>query len=460
MTIHAALGDGALQMSFATGIAAQGVHVDGAPLAELPEWQDFLPAFLAEEEEAEEDSGTPEAEEAPTRFRQGFPGRAARHLGPRAGPSHRHRRQRAGQRDDDPVHLARCQGLRGGGRLPALRRHFPDQRNRREGQHLCRDTCLGRRGPARGGGVAGRTTSPASRRSRARNMTGRRPRRPRRQRPRPGRRPLQGIRSPRRPERRRPGRAWISRSPPNPMPGRTEKLPAGPVAGMRRPGRTGPRMRGKRTGLPAMPPPCRFFPPTGRSRRSAAISSRSTGPSRRTSSPTATRSASASRPAPRCSRPARTSLVNDFNAWELGFQYDLIIVGGNMIDATIIKQMNILLDSDRFEVQIPAEASGGTIGRRRRGAQRGPAGGSRRRDGRDAAGRHGHDRAAGAVRSHEHCVEGGDHARQVHGGGGGGRRERRRDRVADDWNARAAGDGLACCRRPMECRPRRGPVPR
>lgn len=44
--------------------------------------------------------------------------------------------------------------------------------------------------------------------------------------------------------------------------------------------------------------------------------------------------------------------LNTFNAWELGFQYDMIIVGGNMIDLTLIKQMNVLLDTDSFEAVI------------------------------------------------------------------------------------------------------------
>lgn len=53
--------------------------------------------------------------------------------------------------------------------------------------------------------------------------------------------------------------------------------------------------------------------------------------------------------------------VNGFNAWELGFQYDLILVGGNMIDTTIIKQTNILLDSDRLEVAAPAQPAEATV---------------------------------------------------------------------------------------------------
>lgn len=53
--------------------------------------------------------------------------------------------------------------------------------------------------------------------------------------------------------------------------------------------------------------------------------------------------------------------VNGFNAWELGFQYDLILVGGNMIDTTVIKQTNILLDSDKLEVAAPAQPVEATV---------------------------------------------------------------------------------------------------
>jgi len=40
-----------------------------------------------------------------------------------------------------------------------------------------------------------------------------------------------------------------------------------------------------------------------------------------------------------------------FNAsflYELGFQYDLIFIGGNMIDVSVIRQTNVLLDADNF----------------------------------------------------------------------------------------------------------------
>ncbi|WP_136635326.1 hypothetical protein [Pseudooceanicola onchidii] len=49
--------------------------------------------------------------------------------------------------------------------------------------------------------------------------------------------------------------------------------------------------------------------------------------------------------------------LNDFFAWELGFQFDLIIIGGNMIDVTVIKQMNILLDSDSLTIGVPVVES-------------------------------------------------------------------------------------------------------
>ncbi len=39
-------------------------------------------------------------------------------------------------------------------------------------------------------------------------------------------------------------------------------------------------------------------------------------------------------------------IVNEAFFWELGWAYDLIIVGGNLIDLSVIKQTNVLLDSD------------------------------------------------------------------------------------------------------------------
>ncbi len=38
--------------------------------------------------------------------------------------------------------------------------------------------------------------------------------------------------------------------------------------------------------------------------------------------------------------------VNDVSLFELGFRYDLIIVGGSVFDANIIHQMNVLFDND------------------------------------------------------------------------------------------------------------------
>lgn len=52
--------------------------------------------------------------------------------------------------------------------------------------------------------------------------------------------------------------------------------------------------------------------------------------------------------------------INDLFAWELGFQFDLIIVGGDMIDVTLVKQTNVLLDSDKFEVVHAPIAPAGT----------------------------------------------------------------------------------------------------
>ncbi len=51
------------------------------------------------------------------------------------------------------------------------------------------------------------------------------------------------------------------------------------------------------------------------------------------------------------------ALGNAFDAFELGFQYDLIIVNGNLIDVNLITQTNILLDSDVVETgAAPAQA--------------------------------------------------------------------------------------------------------
>jgi hypothetical protein len=42
--------------------------------------------------------------------------------------------------------------------------------------------------------------------------------------------------------------------------------------------------------------------------------------------------------------------INNISLAELGFYYDLIFVGGNVYDANIIQQLNILLDNDRLSV--------------------------------------------------------------------------------------------------------------
>lgn len=46
-------------------------------------------------------------------------------------------------------------------------------------------------------------------------------------------------------------------------------------------------------------------------------------------------------------------VFNDFSISELGYQYDLILVGGNLIDINLINQTNILLDSDRIDETFP-----------------------------------------------------------------------------------------------------------
>jgi hypothetical protein len=51
---------------------------------------------------------------------------------------------------------------------------------------------------------------------------------------------------------------------------------------------------------------------------------------------------------------------NIFNATETGFVYDLIFVGGNLIDLNLVSQLNILLDSDALDVN--SAASDHTIG--------------------------------------------------------------------------------------------------
>ena len=45
------------------------------------------------------------------------------------------------------------------------------------------------------------------------------------------------------------------------------------------------------------------------------------------------------------------SLVNMTSLYELGYQYDLIVIGGNMIDLRAIQQTNVLLDADSFYAQ-------------------------------------------------------------------------------------------------------------
>ncbi|SIN78469.1 hypothetical protein [Vannielia litorea] len=45
------------------------------------------------------------------------------------------------------------------------------------------------------------------------------------------------------------------------------------------------------------------------------------------------------------------TLFNIADILELGFGYDLIVIGGNMIDVTLLTQMNVLLDADSAEIE-------------------------------------------------------------------------------------------------------------
>lgn len=45
------------------------------------------------------------------------------------------------------------------------------------------------------------------------------------------------------------------------------------------------------------------------------------------------------------------TLINMVDLVELGFQYDLIVIGGDMIDLRVISQTNVLLDTDSIQVQ-------------------------------------------------------------------------------------------------------------
>lgn len=51
--------------------------------------------------------------------------------------------------------------------------------------------------------------------------------------------------------------------------------------------------------------------------------------------------------------------VNDVSLGELGYYYDLIIVGGNIYDANIIQQLNLLIDNDHLGAVSGFETTGG-----------------------------------------------------------------------------------------------------
>ena len=51
-------------------------------------------------------------------------------------------------------------------------------------------------------------------------------------------------------------------------------------------------------------------------------------------------------------------LFNSANAFEIGFGYDLIIVGGDMIDLTMVSQTNVLLDDDNTVIDAVVSVSG------------------------------------------------------------------------------------------------------
>lgn len=50
------------------------------------------------------------------------------------------------------------------------------------------------------------------------------------------------------------------------------------------------------------------------------------------------------------------ALSNSFDALEFGYQYDLILVGGNLIDINLVNQLNIILDSDVVDTIAPKQA--------------------------------------------------------------------------------------------------------
>lgn len=52
-------------------------------------------------------------------------------------------------------------------------------------------------------------------------------------------------------------------------------------------------------------------------------------------------------------------LFNTMNAFEIGFGYDLIIVGGDFIDMTVVSQINVLLDDDNVSVDGDVMVSSG-----------------------------------------------------------------------------------------------------
>ncbi len=55
-------------------------------------------------------------------------------------------------------------------------------------------------------------------------------------------------------------------------------------------------------------------------------------------------------------------LVNAASFWELGFAYDLIVVGGDMIDLAVIEQTNVLLDADTVETGFAGPAAAAAAG--------------------------------------------------------------------------------------------------
>ncbi len=51
------------------------------------------------------------------------------------------------------------------------------------------------------------------------------------------------------------------------------------------------------------------------------------------------------------------ALSNIFDAHEFGYQYDLILVGGNLIDINLVNQLNIILDSDVVDTFAPEQVA-------------------------------------------------------------------------------------------------------